>query len=348
MTRWKIAGIMYTGFLLCLVSYLYCQKTSTPVADTSQNIQSVYDPFGPENSPDHNGRGSGGVVTPSPYENVIQTYYTRISADYDGVQFMLDCPLQISTGISWASYQTDIFGTLFKLRSTGFRRLHYDRVLENSVPRYRLSLEGSFEYSLDDRDIPVFKVRLHWESYTRSMGMAGIGVIASNWNLMLARDLPMNRLWDIETTWMQVSGGYIMPLSPKVGGVNIAICGAVDLLGLKYLVTKLNRKNFFGAKIGSIGWLVGMGWNAISLMNLSFYGGAEWSFSSGGLELESSEIVRADIGRSSMFFGMQIIGRYFNIVGGTQKEWEYIDFQKTVISEKGLRYYLGVNYYFRR
>ena len=261
---------------------------------------------------------------------------------------MLDCPIQLAAGISWASYQTDIFGTLFKLRSTGFRRLYYDKVLEDFVPRYRLALEGSFEYLPDKRDFPVFKTRLHWNSYTRSMGMAGIGVIASNWNLMLARDLPMNRLWDIETTWMQVSGGYIMPLSPKVGGVNIAICGAVDLLGVKYLVTRLNRKYFCGAKLGSLGWLAGLGWNAFSLMNLSFYGGGEWSFSMGGLELPSSEIVRADIGRSSMFLGMQITGKYFNIVAGTQKEWEYIDFQKTVTSEKGLRYYLGANYYFRR
>ena len=124
----KFSVVICAGFLCCVFSFSSAQDSTFQVADTSQNGQSVYDPFGPENSPDHNGRGSGGVLTPSPYEDVIQTYYTRISADYNGIQYMLDCPLQFSPGISWASYQTDIYGILFKVRSTGFKKSEYDQV----------------------------------------------------------------------------------------------------------------------------------------------------------------------------------------------------------------------------
>ncbi len=348
MGRRKISVVICAGFLFCVVSFSYTQDRAFQVADTSQNGQSVYDPFGPENSPDHNGRGSGGVVTPSPYDDVIQTYYTRISADYSGVQYMLDSPLQFSTGISWASYQTEIYGILFKVRSTGFKKSQYDRVLEKNIPYYRLPFEASFDYSLNDSSFQAFKIRLHWETYTKSLGMAGIGVLVSEGNLMVARELPMNRKWDIEFTWIQVAGGYIMPLSPRVGGVNIAICTAVDLLGFKHQNYNSEDKNFWGLKIGSVGWLAGVGWNAVSLFNFSLYVGGEWSFSTGGLELPTSKIVRADIGRNTLFLGIQGTGRYFNLIGGIQKEWESLDYQKTVVSEKGLRYYLGFDYYIRR
>jgi hypothetical protein len=344
----KISIIICAGFLGCLVSFSYSQESSPQVTDSSQNVQSVYDPFGPENSPDHNGRGSGGVVTPSPYENVIQTYYTRISADYNGIQYLLDSPWQFSPGISWSSYQSEIFGILFKVRCSGFPKPYYDRVLEDTIPRYRLSFEASGDYSLNDRDFRAFKFYLHGLTYPKSLGMAGIGVLVSNYNIMVARDLPMNRKWDFEVTWIQVAGGYIMPLSPNVGGVNIALCGALDLLGAKHLIYNQERKKFYGAKIGSIGWLVGMGWNAFSLLNLSLYVGGEWSFSTGILKSPTSKYLRADIGRNTLFFGMQATGRYMNLVGGIQKEWEYLDYQKTIDSEKSLRYYLGANYYLRR
>jgi hypothetical protein len=150
---------------------------------------------------------------------------------------------------------------------------------------------------------------------------------------MVARELPMDRKLDIEFTWIQVAGGYIMPLSPRVGGVNIAICTAIDLLGFKHQNYTSEDKKFWGLKIGSVGWLAGVGWNAFSLFNLSLYVGGEWSFSSGGLVLQNSKTVRADIGRNTLFLGIQGTGRYFNLVGGIQKEWESLDYQKTVDSE---------------
>jgi hypothetical protein len=344
----KTCFIICTVFLFSFISVSYSHDRASQGADSVQNGPSIYDPFGPENSPDHNGRGSGGVLTPSPYEDIIQTYYTRISADYNGVQYMLDCPLQFSTGISSASYQTAFYGILFKVRSTGFKKSQYDPVLETTIPNYWFPFEASFDYSLDDTCFQAFKVRLHLESYPKSLGMAGIGVLVSEWNLLLARDLPMDRKWDIEFTWIQVAGGYIMPLSPRVGGVNVAICGAVDLLGFKHQNYNSDAKKFYGLKMGSIGWLAGVGWNAFSLFNISLYVGGEWSFSTGGLDFKTAKPVRADIGRNTLFLGLQGTGHYINIIGGIQKEWESLDYQKTVVSEKGLRYYLGVNYYIRR
>jgi hypothetical protein len=139
-----------------------------------------------------------------------------------------------------------------------------------------------------------------------------------------------------------------MPLSPKVGGKNISICGAVDLLGAKVQYYNSNKNKFYGAKIGSIGWLIGAGWNTFSTINLSAYVGGEWNFSTGVLKLPTSTIVRADIIRNTLNFGMQLTSHYFNLSGGIQKEWEYLDYLKTVISEKSLRYYLGANIYFQR
>jgi hypothetical protein len=348
MGRRKIGLVLCAGYLCCIVSFSFSQDYTSPVADTSQTRQAVYDPFGPENSPDHNGRGSGGVLTPSPYEDIIQTYYTRISADYTGVQYMLDSPLQLSLGISAASYQNDIFGILFKARSTGFKKSEYNKILERNVPYYKLPIEASFDYSVNDSLFQAFKLRLNWISYTKSLGMAGIGVLVSKGNLMVARELPMNRKWDVELTWIQVSGGYIMPLSPRIGGVNVAISAAVDLLGFKHLDYNTVDNKFYGLKVGSIGWLAGVGWNAFSLFNLSLYVGGEWGFSTGGLVVSNSKTVRADISRNTLFLGLQGTGRYFNLVGGIQKEWESLDYQKTIDSEKGLRYYLGFNYYIRR
>jgi len=342
----KITGAaMFAALLYFLITVSYAQE---PTADSSQTGTAGYDPFGPENSPDHNGRGSGGVLTPSPYEDIIQTYYTSISADYSGIQFDLDCPWQFSAGISWASYQTDLYGILFKVRSSGIKKSAYDPIVEENVPYYRLPFEASFDYSVNDTSFKAFKLGLHWETYAKSLGMAGIGVLVSEWNLTVARDLPMDRKWDVELTWIQAAGGYIMPLSPRLGGVNITLCAAVNLLGPRYQLYEADQSKFYGLKLGSAGWLAGVGWNAVSWFNLSMYVGGEWGFSTGGLELPTAKIVRADIARSSLFLGLQGTGRYFNLVGGIQKEWESLDYQKMVTTQNGLRYYLGFNYYVRR
>jgi hypothetical protein len=331
--------------LCCFISLSHSQVQNPDSTDAAQEI---YDPFGPENSPDHNGRGSGGVITPSPYESIVQSAYTKISADYNSVQFMLDSPLQISPGLAWSTYQKDIYSILFKARSSGFVTTEYDPVLKNKVKRYRLPFEIAGDYSLNEKELLAYKFKINWESYTRSIGMAGLGVVVSNWNATLARDKAMDRTYDIELTWMQIVGGYIMPLSPKVGGVNIAIGGAVDLLGPKVLIYNSDENKFYGAKIGSIGWVVGFGWNMLSMLNLSFYAGGEWSFSSGLVKTPAEKHIRADVGRNTLYSGVQFTGRYFNITGGIQKEQEYLDYLKIVKSEKNLRYYFGVNYYLRR
>jgi hypothetical protein len=120
------------------------------------------------------------------------------------------------------------------------------------------------------------------------------------------------------------------------------------LLGPRYQRYDSDQSKFYGLKLGSAGWLAGVGWNAVSWFNLSLYVGGEWGFSTGGLELPTAKIVRADIARSSLFLGLQGTGRYFNLVGGIQKEWESLDYQKMVSTQNGLRYYLGFNYYVRR
>jgi hypothetical protein len=342
----KIGFLITLGILVFMTSPVRAQKYPAMVSDSTQAIPAAYDPFGPENSPDHNGRGSGGVVTPSPYENIVQAYYTSISADYNGIQFMLNCPWQLSVGIRTFSDHSDKLGILAKARFYGFSKTYYDLVVADTISRYRWPFELSGDYSLDSNNFRAFKFNLHLSTYTKSLGMAGVGVLVSNLNLLVASDLSMNRKLDVELTWIQVAGGYIMPLSPRVGGVNIAICGAVDLLGAKHLIYNKDLKKFYGAKIGSIGWLTGVGWNAFSLMNLSVYVGGEWSFSTGYLKSPSTKLVFADIGRNTLFCGIQATGRYFNLVGGIQKEWEYLDYQEEIDPAKSIRYYLGINYYF--
>jgi hypothetical protein len=83
-------------------------------------------------------------------------------------------------------------------------------------------------------------------------------------------------------------------------------------------------------------------------MNLAGYVGAEWGFSTGGLGLPTDKIVFADIARTNLNLGLQATGRWINVVGGIQKEWEYIDFQGIEDADKALRYYLGVSVYLRR
>ena len=178
--------------------------------------------------------------------------------------------------------------------------------------------------------------------------MAGIGVLVSRGNLAIGIDRPMDRKLNVEATWLQVAGGYIMPLSPNKGGVNVAVCLGVDLFGLKYQSHFTNQGEFVGAKVGSIGWLVGVGWNANSIVNLAGYIGGEWGFSTGGLHTPTEKVVYADIGRNSLYLGVQATGRWFNVVGGIQKESEYLESQFRERTDKMLRYYLGANIYFRR
>lgn len=331
----------------CFYYQIRAQDNPSSV-DTARIESADYDPFGPEHAPDFIGQGSGGVLTPSPYENIMQTYFTRMNADYYGIQYMLDSPLQLSVGAGWSAYQINELGFMIKARTPGIKKTKYDPLREENVPYYLFSIEASAEYVFPEDIFRAFKFRMNGITEALGLSMAGLGVLLSKWNLLVAEDRPMDRKLEVEATWAQVAVGYLMPLSPKLGGVNIAICGGVDLLGLKYQLYYSDQKKFLGAKIGSIGWLAGVGWNVIPLVNLTGYIGGDWSFSTGGLKLPIGEIVYADIVRNILFVGFQATGRWFNVTWGIQKEWESLDYQKTVISEKGLNYYVGISAYFRR
>ena len=347
MKQWTTAIVISLGALFCFSSHSDARINNFLTSDTTHSDSPRYDPFGPENAPDHNGQGSGGVITPSPYENLIQTYFTRTNADYYGVQYMLDSPLQISVGGAWSAYQAHGFGIVFKARSYGVRRTEYDPIREEYVPYYLGSFEASIDRPPRENNLRAFKLRIHAVTEPEGLSMSGVGVLASRWNLMVAGNRPLDRKLEAEATWMQVAGGYIMPLSPKKGGVNLAACGAVDLFGVKYQSYHSGIGEFVGGKIGSAGWLLGIGWNANRLVNLAGYIGGEWSFSTGGLVMPTKKIVFSDIARSSIYFGWQVTGRWFNITGGVQKEWEYLDYQNAQKSDQGHRYYAGVNVYLR-
>ena len=315
--------------------------------DTAQHAP-PYDPFGPENSPDHSGQGSGGVLTPSPFENIIQTYFTRVNADYYGVQYMLDSPLQIALGSDWTAYQTNGYGFLMKIRTSGFRVLRDDTLREEDVPYYLFSSEGSIDYPYKENTLRAFKIRVHGTTEAKGLSMPGVGIILSDWNFLIASDRPMGRKIDAEATWKQIAGGYIMPLSPRHWGVNLALAGAVDLLGVQYQTYYADVGRFLGGKIGSIGWVGSVGWNVNDIFNLAGYFGAEWAFSTGALTQPDGKTVLSDISRTTLYFGIQATGRWFNVVAGVQKELEYISFQGADNADSALRYYLGASLYFRR
>jgi hypothetical protein len=327
---------------------LLAQFRLSALPDSILNKQSVDDPFGPEHSPDHTGQGSGGVLTPSPYENTIHTYFTSINADFYGIQMMLDSPLQIAVGTSWSAYQAHNYGFQAKVRTTGFREREIDILRRQDVPYYLLSAEGSFDYPYRDHGFRAWKVRVHWKTTMEGLSMAGIGFLVSRGNLLVGSDRPMGRRFDGELTWLQVAGGYVMPLSPQQGGVNLAVCFGVDLLGLKYQTYYSGLGEYYGAKIGSVGWVADFGWNVGRLVNLSTYVGGEWGFSTGGLQTSTGKLVFADVARTSIFLGIQATGRWFNLTGGVAKEWEYIEFQSTEDADRGLHYHLGASIYFRR
>jgi hypothetical protein len=327
----------------------HAQESIPALPDSTTQVPNPsYDPFGSENSPDHTGEGSGGVLTPSPYEDIIQTYYTRMNADYYGMQFMLDSPLQISMGAGWSAYQSNAFGLLAKARTTGFRQWKYDPLRNEQTPYYLLALEGSFERPFKEGSFRAFKIRINAITESKGLSMPGVGAIISRGNVLIAADHSLDRRLEVEIMWMQVGAGYVMPLSPMAGGVNLAVCGAVDLLGLKYQSSYAGRGEFEGVKIGSVGWLLGVGWNVGRILNLAGYMGAEWGYSTGGLRLPKGIYVFSDLSRSTLFFGCQATGRWFNIAGGVQKEWENLDYQSQQDGKKVLRYYLGANVYFRR
>jgi len=261
---------------------------------------------------------------------------------------MLDSPWQIAAGTGWTPYDSDVLGILLKVRSYGLRNTKYNPVVEAYVPYYRWPFEVSIEYALNERKLLAGKLRIHSETEGKGLGMAGLGVIVSTLNLMVARDLPMDRKLEAEITWKQVAGGYIMPLPPYKGGVNVALTFAADIAGIKYQALNSDDDRFYGFRVGSIGFLLGVGWNAVESFNLSIYGGVEWGFSAGLLEVSSGNFVGADNERSTLCFGLQGTTSWFNLVGGIQREWDSLSSHESIISQKGLRYYVGANIYVER
>jgi hypothetical protein len=349
----KVNKPVVLGFILLVISVLAspplpAQFRLSAVPDSILKHQLMDDPFGLEHAPDHTGQGSGGVLTPSPYESTIHTYFTSINADFYGVQLMLDSPLQLAIGTSWSAYQAHSYGLLAKVRTTGFREQEIDLLRNQNVPYYLFTSEASLDYTVGDRGIRAWKARVHWKTTSEGLSMAGIGFIVSRWNLLLGADRPMGRRFEAELTWFQAAGGYVMPLSPQKGGVNIALCFGVDLLGLKYQTYYTGLGKYYGAKLGSVGWVADFGWNVGRLVNLSAYFGGEWGFSSGLLHTATDRTVFADVARTSIFLGVQATGRWFNLTGGIAKEWEYIEFQGTEDADRGIRYQLGTSVYFRR
>jgi hypothetical protein len=278
----------------------------------------------------------------------MQNYFTRMNADYYGIQYMLDSPLQLSAGASWAAYSSNEFGFMIKARTSGIKKTEYDPIREEYLPYYLFSVEASFERVLRENRQRAFKIRVNILTEPEGLQMAGVGLLVSKWNFLASSDRMMDRELELEATWAQLIGGYLMPLSPKKGAVNIAICGGVDLLGVKYQSYFSDPRQFLGLKVGTIGWLAGIGWNTSDLLNLMLYGGGDWSFTTGGLKMTTGKILGADIARNTLLAGLQATSHWFNFVAGIQKEWESLDYQKTVLYEKGLNYYVGLNAYLNR
>lgn len=340
----------YKIFLVLI--YCICVQISGQVnqdsVETAIVDSAMYDPFGPEQAPDYIGQGSGGVITPSPYDNIMQTYFTRMNADYYGIQYMLDSPLQLAVGASWAAYSSNEFGFMIKARTSGIKKTEYDPIREEHIPYYLFSVEASFERILHENISRAFKIRLNILTEPEGLHMSGIGLLLSKWNFLVSSDRQMDRKLELEATWIQLTGGYLMPLSPKKGAVNFALCGGVDLIGLKYQTYFSDPRKYFGFKVGTIGWLGGVGWNTSNLLNLMVYVGGDWSFTTGGLKMTTGKILGADIARNTLLAGLQATSHWFNFIAGIQKEWESLDYQKTVLYEKGLNYYVGLNAYLNR
>lgn len=344
----RLCTISLSTLAICrclLFSELLAQQSSHNQQDTAESARLQYDPFGPDNAADYLGEGAGGIVTPSPHDNIVQTYFTKANPDYFGFQYMRDSPFQVAAGIGWSEFQTHSAAALLKVRGFLLRTTQYDDIRKDEVPSYYVSFDGSLEHPFGERDIRSAKIRLHGKTTTEGLGLAGVGALSTKWNLLMASDRPLDRRLDIEATWLQLGGGYIMPLSPRASGVNLAVCFATDLVGLKYQTYYSALGTYFGAKIGSLGWMIGVGVNAFSDFNLTGCFGGEWSFSIGNLHLPTNVNVLAEIGRTTLFLGGQAAAGWLNLTGGIQMEWEYLDNPHTAVSTKAIRYYFGISIY---
>jgi len=341
-----VAGLCVRG--LCVVFALtgLLFPLSPLGAQTVPDTTAAYDPFGSEGTANHTGSGSGGVITPSPYDNLAQTYYTMISSDYYGILYLLDSPLQIAAGAAWADNHVNGWGGLLKIRGAGFRLTEYDPLRLQDVPYYRLSFEGAADYSFRDREVRALKVRAHWLTEAKGLSMSGVGMLVSRWNLLVGFERTMDRRFEAELTMIQASGGYVMPLSPRTGGVNLALCFIAELGGVRYQTYYSGIGEYIGAKIGTIGWVFGAGLNAGKIMNLAAYIGGDWGFSIGGLS--DRKIMLALVRRPTLFFCVQAIGRTLNVTAGVQWEWEQLDYAGVRKSDAAVRAYAGLNVYFRR
>jgi hypothetical protein len=137
-----------------------------------------------------------------------------------------------------------------------------------------------------------------------------------------------------------------MPLSPRTGGVNLALCFTAELGGVRYQTYYSGIGTFVGAKIGTIGWTIGGGINAGSIMNLSMSIGGDWNFTLGGLS--DRKVMLALVRRPSFYVALQAIGRMMNVTAGVQWEWEQTDYAGITRNASATRVYAGLNVYFRR
>ncbi len=316
------------------------------IPDTAATASKQYDPFGPEQSASHTGAGSGGVLTPGPYDDLAQTYFTMISSDYYGIRYMLDSPVQIAAGAVWADGNVKGWGGSLKVRGAGWRLTEYDPLRLQHVPYYRLSYEGAIDYSFRDREVRALKLRTHWLTEAKGLSMSGVGMLISTWNLLVGIERTLDRRLEIELTGIQASGGYVMPLSPRTGGANLALCFTAELGGVRYQTFYSGIGTYLGFKLGTLGWTVSGGVNAGKIMNLAFYLGGDWSFALGGLS--DRKVMLALVRRPTFFLALQAIGRMMNVTAGVQWEWEQMDYAGITKAESATRVYAGLNVYFRR
>jgi hypothetical protein len=338
--RWNLM------FLVCLSSLISSAAFGQAPTDTSATEPPHYDPFGPEQTANHTGSGSGGVVTPGPYDDLAQSYYTMISSDYYGIRYLLDSPVQVAAGGAWTDNEDQQgWGTVLKIRGHGIRLSTYDPLRLQYVPYYMLAYEGAMDYSFRNREVRAMKARVHLTTEVRGLSMSGVGMLISSWNLLANIERTMDRRLELELTAVQATGGYVMPLSPKTGGVNLALCFTAEFGGIRYQTFYSGIGSYLGASVGTIGWVMGAGLNAGKIMNLAAYLGGDWNFSVGGLS--DRKIILATLRRPTFYFCAQAIGRLVNVTAGVQWEWEqraYADVRETI---EATRVYAGLNLYFR-
>lgn len=326
-----------------LILFLACLLVLSRSGRAQTDSSLVYDPFGPEGTASHTGAGSGGVITPSPYDDLAQSYYTLISSDYYGIQYMLDSPLQIAAGGAWADNHIDGWGGLLKVRCSGKRLTEYDPLRLQDVPYYLFAFEAAADYTFRDREIRAAKARVHLHTEARGLSMSGVGMIVSSWNLLLGLERAMDRRFEAELTWVQASGGYVMPLSPRTCGVNLSLCLTAELFGARYQTYYSDIGEYAAFKVSTIGFVLGAGMNAGKIMNLALYAGGDWGLSIGGL-IERKTVFALQR-RPTLFLATQAIGRTLNVTGGVQWEWERLDYQGISKYDVVVRAYAGLSIY---